>query len=697
MARYLDQTGLQDYTTQLTAKYKTVFATKNEVGAPLVASTAAAMTDTSKIYVYVGSESGYTSGNWYYYNGTAWVSGGVYNSTAFETDTTLSVAGMAADAAVTGKAVTETANELGLLFAEVRVGTLWTQGNINYNTGENISSTTRARTNNYIPTKTNRIKVTAADGYKFAPRYYSAASPSTITGYEDFTTGTHTYEVQAGQYVRFICAHNNDATMSANDALNNITISYVWPEVAQEDVITPLRVTNASRNWYQFGQGSVGLNTGNLSDATNRCRTGERNANNFADGKLFFWVSAGWKYRLAIYDSGSYAYGIDWQTKASSLQLSDTQTVRAVLAKTDESDCQPSEITDDVFLMYGFLKNGNSDSSVSALNGFHKTQEKLVQLHGHYKINTTPTYAPNPLTLLHFSDIHADIKNIQRIIQFKGEFANYIDDVIHTGDSVDNSFSDGYSWFAGLNGGERILNVIGNHDTRVGSDWDAKTAAESYTTYFAPYIANWGASYTANLCYYYKDYSTQKARLIVLDSQHMDAAQLSWFESTLASAKTAGCAVVVAAHVKPSKDVTPLQTTFDDSWFYGNGDGATSSGYPYYLDTGYSQAVDAFIKSGGQFACWLCGHLHYSLFATVRDYPNQLIIGVTTAAAINAQTTVAIREIGTKSMDAFNVISIDPYLGLVKMIPIGNDYDLRMRHRDSICWDYVNGQILYTR
>ena len=75
------------------------------VGSPLVAATAAEMTDYDKVYVYVGSETGYTFGNWYYYDGSAWTSGGVYNSTAFETDTMLSVEGMAADAKATGDAI----------------------------------------------------------------------------------------------------------------------------------------------------------------------------------------------------------------------------------------------------------------------------------------------------------------------------------------------------------------------------------------------------------------------------------------------------------------------------------------------------------------------------------------------------------------------------------------------------------------
>lgn len=47
-------------------------------GTPLVAGTASEMSDTTRIYIYQGNETGYTSGDWYYYNGSAWVSGGQY-------------------------------------------------------------------------------------------------------------------------------------------------------------------------------------------------------------------------------------------------------------------------------------------------------------------------------------------------------------------------------------------------------------------------------------------------------------------------------------------------------------------------------------------------------------------------------------------------------------------------------------------
>lgn len=79
-------------------EFDTEIATlESKVGSPLIASTVSEMTETDRVYVYTGSETGYTSGNWYYYDGATWTSGGVYNAVAIETDTTLSVSGKAAD------------------------------------------------------------------------------------------------------------------------------------------------------------------------------------------------------------------------------------------------------------------------------------------------------------------------------------------------------------------------------------------------------------------------------------------------------------------------------------------------------------------------------------------------------------------------------------------------------------------------
>ena len=100
MRDYVNSTALQEYTTKLVAKLKTLFP-----GTPTAAATVADMTDHSKTYVYVGSETGYTAGDWYYWDGTAWTSGGPFQATSIITDTTLAVAGEAADAKATGDAI----------------------------------------------------------------------------------------------------------------------------------------------------------------------------------------------------------------------------------------------------------------------------------------------------------------------------------------------------------------------------------------------------------------------------------------------------------------------------------------------------------------------------------------------------------------------------------------------------------------
>lgn len=83
----------------------------NVYGAPLTASISSAMTDTSRVYVYTGTTGdGFTNGHWYYYNGSAWTDGGAYNSAAVQTDPTLTLEGVPADAKATGELKTDIAN-----------------------------------------------------------------------------------------------------------------------------------------------------------------------------------------------------------------------------------------------------------------------------------------------------------------------------------------------------------------------------------------------------------------------------------------------------------------------------------------------------------------------------------------------------------------------------------------------------------
>lgn len=94
-------TGVREGENVDNAKYYAYLARMYK-GSPLTASTISEMEDTERTYVYVGNESGYNNGHWYFYDDNAWVDGGVYNSQGQQTDTELITPDIAADAKAVG-------------------------------------------------------------------------------------------------------------------------------------------------------------------------------------------------------------------------------------------------------------------------------------------------------------------------------------------------------------------------------------------------------------------------------------------------------------------------------------------------------------------------------------------------------------------------------------------------------------------
>ena len=277
---------------------------------------------------------------------------------------------------------------------------------------------------------------------------------------------------------------------------------------------------------------------------------------------------------------------------------------------------------------------------------------------------------------------------LRRIIAFKNEWTSYIDDILDTGDTIYTRYSDDWTWFTAIEGSENILMTIGNHDAlaaTTGYDWtNLITPQQGYERYMAG-IENWGVTYQVNKTYYYKNYSTEKIRLIVLDCMLWDSTQLEWLTNTLASAKTAGLAVVCVSHYPP------LMDGLDNCSF--NSPRETNG----YVNSDALIAVDNFMTNGGHFACWVCGHVHNDKFGTVKDYPNQTVVAVDTCAtdALNLAYSDVARVDRTKSQDLFNIISFDTWNKRIKILRIGADYDFMMRHKGTLCWDYANQKLLW--
>ena len=301
------------------------------------------------------------------------------------------------------------------------------------------------------------------------------------------------------------------------------------------------------------------------------------------------------------------------------------------------------------------------------------------------------------LTLVHFSDIHGAVENIERVLNFADEYDDYIMGVIHTGDAPATYYGNDNP-FAYV-GGNRIMEVVGNHECWIeGDTWPSPynaTAAQVYAKYIAPYIASWDVVPAGeNLCYYYKDYETANLRLIVLDCMHYDSIQETWFTETLAGARTLGYRVVAVTHYPAQTGINNFDCTFCT---YGEtrnpiSDPAEGTQIERMSDSAFT-VVDTFISDGGEFVCWLSGHTHADFIGTVNNHVNQIQVIISTAKTINTDGDSARTE-GTKTQDCFNVFVVDGVNHLIKIIRIGASVDRYMRSRKTLCVNYLTKAIV---
>ena len=299
---------------------------------------------------------------------------------------------------------------------------------------------------------------------------------------------------------------------------------------------------------------------------------------------------------------------------------------------------------------------------------------------------------PQPVVLFHFSDVHADTTELQRVVDFRDEYSNLIDDTICTGDLVQYRYSDGMAFWDNVDGSDNILIAIGNHDVLTaesGWDWTQRaTQAEQYARYIEPYISKWDVSYTDGKTYYYKDYTSKSVRLIVLNcmlENDDNNTQLEWFISTLTSARTANLAVCVATHYmlhSPEKVATNF-TSLDRS--LGSD----------FLNNDYMSAVNDFVSAGGEFICYIAGHTHSDIVVKSTIYPNQYCVVIDALNRVQSnQYSDTQRTDETKSQDLANLFVIDTASKVVKLIRVGANIDHYLRSKKQMTFKYLTGDII---
>ena len=310
-----------------------------------------------------------------------------------------------------------------------------------------------------------------------------------------------------------------------------------------------------------------------------------------------------------------------------------------------------------------------------------------------------------PLMLLHFSDTHQDEENLSRIIAFKEKFKEYVDDSICTGDLVKVTLDDGMEFWDNVEGSSDVIITTGNHEYARTINGEAvynkATTLEVYNLLYKNRISKWGVvqpidAESLGLCYFYKDYSKNKLRFIVLDINNIGQDylnnQLTWFNDTLQSSLTLGYSVVIAQHY-PFNKTESLKCSFANSNIVNNWE-IYEGEESWKIRNAFANAVDTFIENGGDFVCWLAGHTHQDSIGVSATNKNQLCINISCAMLSDAYSD-DIRTKGERSQDLFNLVSVDTESKVITILRIGSNVNRFMWRRHSLCINYSTKEILW--
>lgn len=595
----------------------------------------------------------------------------------------------------------------------------------NYNTGEVLYERSENDPRSYIEfnftTQGARIRVYTKDGGKPSSNYYygNTTSVKTLTKRWEVNDEFHTFVVE-GNEDGYITVH------SAYSDMSNIKISERVTDV--DRYTAPLAGVSGEVSFttgeykvlkkvldYQFKAG-LSYSVETVYSPLTELPTEE-------DGEIIENDTVVEYFDLGVMDGSSYiplvkSYGSD------TLKIAPTIDADGLYMRILTTEIEGKRQIDAKFTVTAIpytmlaveeLYQGKPlNSDILYLNDEKEFLNKFRQA---ARLPRTPFNIPGtadalnikPLVLAHFSDIHADGANLQRIISFCDRYSAYIDDILCGGDMVYDYPGDGRgdAW-TDISGAEKILVTAGNHDYKGSDGAYSNTPDYVHETFFGG-KASWGAAFPGDVNYYYKDYADSKVRLVVLDYFDWGDTQAAWLEAVLNEAKDQGHHIIISTHytigdfndfdtdkgaVRP---LVPVDCTFHS---------LIAKKKSTIFHKAAVDLVQSFIDAGGNFVCWLTGHAHTDWFGTLKEditdsenpmhYSGQLNVSIDCACA-NGGAIVCDTErvIGEKSQDLFNIVSIDTYYKTLKIFRVGANYDSWMRKKDSICWDYGNGKLLY--
>lgn len=293
------------------------------------------------------------------------------------------------------------------------------------------------------------------------------------------------------------------------------------------------------------------------------------------------------------------------------------------------------------------------------------------------------TFSEKNINLFFFSDLHGDENELKRYCEFTEENRKYLDDTICAGDLIQISCKSDWTFYDRISGSEKILLAIGNHDLyldakRGNPSKERLTQKDAYEKYIKPRASNWNAYTREGYIYYYKDYPQKHIRIIFLASDLPIGkynVQLDWFRGVLKSAYNKKYSVISVHHRQNSIDAVTITCDYNSETMKKKY--KASAKFEPYL-----KAVRNFQDYGGDFICWLGGHIHHNYLCYDRKY-RQLCVTVGVTDTINRDWVWAVLEgkeekpakyrknRSGKNCDCADLISVNTEKKEISIIPLG--------------------------
>ena len=298
-----------------------------------------------------------------------------------------------------------------------------------------------------------------------------------------------------------------------------------------------------------------------------------------------------------------------------------------------------------------------------------------------------------PIQFVHFSDIHWYTELWNRVMEYINYYSDTIEFAIHSGDycgTTQENYIDLYN--TGTKCVRPVLNCVGNHDCYDETMGKLSPDPSKARELCFNYTKDWDVNFmkVEHSMSYYKDFEDANMRLIVLDCYYHLEEQFKWLKELLDDAREKEIHVMTVSHEPTHPCTGPNDIHFQpyDEWHY-----AYSAKRGINKEHEFDHIIADFKKAGGIHICHLAGHEHSNFFSFTEH-------GVLNCAVEKASAWQGCRWIdshrirGTKTYDAFNVVTVDTNMHMLKLVKIGNNVDLYLRSRKTLCWDYINNKVI---